>query len=168
MLHIFQGDRYIRQHEGNSFEALFSLASFFRSYCEWRSIRYVPCLVFGHSADTSTSFSVFCAFCCTRLCGDVTDFHFVYSTEKCDSPLGLPLPDNKWSASSTSDGSKFAAHFGRMNYSPDTVGWCSSTAKEEKAFIEVTPWFIVLFVSDIKIDLVTPPRDQSNQGSNGG
>lgn len=56
---------------------------------------------------------------------------------KCDSPLGLSLPDNRWSASSTSDSRTFAAHFGRMNNSPDTVGWCSSTAKEEKAFIEV-------------------------------
>ncbi|XP_078376446.1 epithelial discoidin domain-containing receptor 1-like isoform X1 [Oculina patagonica] len=56
---------------------------------------------------------------------------------KCDSPLGISLPDGRWSASSTSDRVMFSAHRGRMNNSPDTVGWCSSTAKEEKAFIEV-------------------------------
>ncbi|KAJ7386776.1 DNA damage responsive protein [Desmophyllum pertusum] len=56
---------------------------------------------------------------------------------KCDSPLGMSIPDDKWSASSTTDRSTFGAHLGRMNKSPDTVGWCSSTAKEEKAFIEV-------------------------------
>ena len=118
------------------------------------------------SLNTSTSTFRFSAFCCTRFCSDVIDFHFVYSTEKCDSPLGLSLPDNRWSASSTSDGRTFAAHFGRLNNSPDTVGWCSSTAKEEKAFIEVTASFIVLFVPNVKIDLVTPPRGQTNQGPN--
>lgn len=66
------------------------------------------------------------------------NFYFLYSSEKCDSPLGISLPDNRWSASSTSNRVRFGAHRGRMNNSPDTVGWCSSTAKEEKAFIEVT------------------------------
>ena len=66
------------------------------------------------------------------------NFNFVYYLGKCDSPLGISLPDDRWSASSTSDRITFGAHRGRMNNSPDTVGWCSSTVKEEKAFIEVT------------------------------
>ncbi|XP_022788544.1 epithelial discoidin domain-containing receptor 1-like isoform X3 [Stylophora pistillata] len=64
-------------------------------------------------------------------------FSKVSSAEKCDSPLGILIPDNQWSASSTVDYASFGAYHGRMNNSPDTVGWCSSTVKEEKAFIEV-------------------------------
>lgn len=59
------------------------------------------------------------------------------SSEICDSPLSILIPDSQWSASSTINHTLFGAYHGRMNNSPDTVGWCSSTAKEEKAFIEV-------------------------------
>ena len=68
-----------------------------------------------------------------------------YQAEICDSPLSILIPDSQWSASSTINHTLFGAYHGRMNNSPDTVGWCSSTAKEEKAFIEVRLNFFCRF-----------------------
>lgn len=66
-----------------------------------------------------------------------------YQAEICDSPLSILIPDSQWSASSTINHTLFGAYHGRMNNSPETVGWCSSTAKEEKAFIEVRAEFFL-------------------------